>query len=160
MELVADSGGVDAADFAAWVTPHVPLMGLVAARLGPAGEREDVVQEALLDAWWHRETYDPARGTARVWLLAITARRARRRRVPRTVALAEADVAVEDTLGDVDLRRAVERLSGRQRVAVELHYFVGLPVAECAAVMRCAEGTVKSTLSDARSRLRKELGDE
>ena len=151
---------MDTADFAAWVAPHVRVMGLVAARLGPAGDREDVVQDALLDAWRHRETYDPARGSAQAWLVAITARRARRRHGRRTVALTEAaDVAVEDAVGDVDLRRAVERLTGRQRTAVELHYFVGLPVAECAAAMGCSEGTVKSTLSDARARLRKELGD-
>jgi DNA-directed RNA polymerase specialized sigma24 family protein len=35
---------------------------------------------------------------------------------------------------------------------------VGLSVAETAAVMGCAEGTVKSTLADARARLRTLLG--
>lgn len=156
---MAESGAVEATDFATWVGPHVRVMGLVAARLAPQ-ERDDVVQEALLDAWRHRATYDPARGSAQAWLVAITARRARRRRPGRTVALAAVpDVGVEDTVGDVDLRRAVERLPGRQRLAVELHYFVGLPVAACAEAMACSEGTVKSTLSDARARLRKELGD-
>jgi DNA-directed RNA polymerase specialized sigma24 family protein len=48
-------------------------------------------------------------------------------------------------------------LSRRQRLAVELHYFLGLPVSECATVMSCSEGTVKSTLSDARARLRLDL---
>jgi RNA polymerase sigma-70 factor (ECF subfamily) len=45
-------------------------------------------------------------------------------------------------------------------MAVHLHYFVGLPVDETAAVMGCAPGTVKSTLFDARARLRDLLGDD
>ena len=54
----------------------------------------------------------------------------------------------------IDVERAVARLSRRQRTAIDCVYFVGLSIAETAAVMRCAEGTVKSTLADARARLR------
>ena len=54
----------------------------------------------------------------------------------------------------VDVEAAVARLAKRQRLAVDCLYFVGLSVAETAAVMGCSEGTVKSTLSDARKRLR------
>ena len=37
---------------------------------------------------------------------------------------------------------------------MELYYFVDLDVASIAGVLGCAEGTVKSQLSDARVRLR------
>lgn len=75
-----------------------------------------------------------------------------------TVELADAPVEPVET--DVDLERAVLQLSGRQRQAVDLHYFVGLDVATCAQVMGCAEGTVKATLHQARGRLRALLGDD
>jgi RNA polymerase sigma-70 factor (ECF subfamily) len=58
---------------------------------------------------------------------------------------------------DVDLERAIRGLPMRQRMAVELHYFVGLTTAEAASVMSCAEGTVKSALHAARGNLRRAL---
>jgi RNA polymerase sigma factor (sigma-70 family) len=58
----------------------------------------------------------------------------------------------------MDLERAIKRLPRRQRLAVDCYYFAGLSVQETAAAMRCSEGTVKSTLSDARSALRNLLG--
>ena len=54
----------------------------------------------------------------------------------------------------VDVEAAVTRLPKRQKLAVDCFYYVGLSVAETAAVMGCSDGTVKSTLSDARKRLR------
>ena len=54
----------------------------------------------------------------------------------------------------MDVEYAVASLPQRQRLAVDCFYFVGLSVAETAAVMQCSQGTVKSTLFDARQRLR------
>ena len=54
----------------------------------------------------------------------------------------------------IDVEFAVATLPPRQRLAIDCYYFVGLSVIETAAVMGCSEGTVKSTLSDARHRLR------
>ena len=147
-------------DFAAWVSPHLPLMGRVAGRLAPAADRDDVVQEALSRAWRRRSTFDAARGTPAAWLAAIVAGEARRARGRRTPSLELVDAPVEDSRRDLDLERAVARLPARQREAVDLHYFAGLSVAEAAAAMGCAEGTVKSTLSDARARLRTLLGED
>lgn len=148
-----------AGDFDAWVLPHLPLMSRVAARLAPAADRDDVVQEALSRAWRRRSTYDADRGTAAAWLAAIVAGEARRARGRTRPSYELVDTPVEDTRRDLDLERAVARLPARQREAVDLHYFAGLTVAETAAAMGCAEGTVKSTLSDARGRLRTLLGE-
>jgi len=145
----------DAAGFADWVRPHLAAMARLAARLAPHADRDDVVQEALVRAWTKRRQYEPGRGSASSWLLAITAdqsRRARRRSAASTVRPVAEPAADGD--GGLDLARALDRLSARQRLAVDCFYYAGLSVAETAAVMGCAEGTVKSTLSDARARLR------
>jgi RNA polymerase sigma-70 factor (ECF subfamily) len=57
----------------------------------------------------------------------------------------------------ITLQSALRDLSTRQRAAVVLHYLADLTVPEVAAAMRCAEGTVKSTLHTALSRLQIEL---
>jgi RNA polymerase sigma-70 factor (ECF subfamily) len=140
--------------FGAWVAPHLRAMSLLAARLSSDAERDDVVQEALIRAWTKRGQFDPERGTPAAWLLAITADRARRVRRDRRPLLGILPGRVRPLDDELDLAHAVARLSGRQRLAVDCFYFVGLGVAETAAVMGCSEGTVKSTLSDARNRLR------
>lgn len=141
--------------FGAWVRPHLAAIARLAGRLAPAGERDDVVQETLARAWSKWSQFDASRGSPSSWLLAITAdqaRRARRRRRPWPLDDAPARVrSVEDRL---DLEFAISRLPRRQRLAVDCFYFAALSVSETAVVMGCAEGTVKSTLSDARARLK------
>lgn len=148
--------------FAAWVAPHWQSMSRLAFRLAGPSEWEDVLQESLSIAWRKRTRFDPERGTARNWLLALTAdqsRKARRRR--RVVAIpARYDTAESrspDVDRDVDIGRSIGRLSSRQRLVVELYYFLDLSVPDVAAIMSCSPGTVKSTLSDARARLRRDL---
>lgn len=152
---------VDELPFEQWVAPHWPQMRRLAERLAGPSERDDVLQEALAAAWRSRSRYDPQRGPLRAWLLAITANHAKkalrsaRRHEPLT------DRTHDDSPGTrLDLQRAIHALPARQRLAVELCYFVGLPVSEAAAVMGCAEGTVKSTLSAARANLRSALGED
>lgn len=133
-------------------------MARLAARLVGDTDRDDLIQEALSRAWRRWETYDPERGSPQTWLLAIVADRARRlpRRLTGLPAWCERPELVMPE-GDLDLERAIQRLPKRQRMAVELHYFVGLTTSETASVMSCAEGTVKSALHDARSNLRRTL---
>ena len=156
--MTAGAASADASDFRDWVQPHLLAMGRLATRLASAADSDDIVQEALVRAWRRRESYDPGRGSVQAWLLAIVADRCRRHRTregqPATGPLVDVHpVASTDLDRSMDVDRAIRALSGRQRLAVELHYYVGLTVAEVAAVMRCSEGTVKSTLSDARKRL-------
>ena len=155
-----------AASFAAWVGPSLVAMTRLARRLAPEADADDVVQDALARAWHKRELFDPARGSAGTWLLAITAdqaRAARRKRVRRLRLIDDhadlPDAPAAPTERDLDLDRAIAQLPERQQLAVQLHYFLGLAVTETAAVMGCSEGTVKSTLFDARTKLRAALGE-
>lgn len=159
--------GSDPAAFAVWVGPSVVAMTRLARRLAPHDDADDIVQDALARAWTKRAQFDPGRGTATAWLLAIVAdqaRAARRTRLRRLRLVDETadvpDAAAPDSGIDVDLERAIATLADRQQLAVHLHYFVGLSVVETAAVMACSPGTVKSTLFDARARLHALLGDD
>jgi RNA polymerase sigma factor (sigma-70 family) len=149
-----------AAEFETWVAPHLVAMARLASRLAGDADRDDVVQDALTRAWQKSHTFDPSRGSERVWLLAIVADRARRARRGRreSVALLDQNDAVAAEAGiDVDLERAVASLPKRMRLAVECVYFVDLSIRETAELMRVAEGTIKSTLHDARALLRRRL---
>lgn len=164
METVAAT--IDAAEFAEWTRPSLVSMTRLARRLAPHADADDIVQDALTRAWAKRAQFDPERGTPTTWLLAIVAdqarssRRGRLRRLRVVDDYADVpDAPAPDTGADLDLERAIAGLAERQQLAVHLHYFVGLNIEETAAVMSCSAGTVKSTLFDARSRLRAVLGD-
>jgi RNA polymerase sigma factor (sigma-70 family) len=148
----------DATEFAQLVEPYLSKMHHLAERLGGWAGRDDIVQEALFNAWRKRAQFDPARGSLSGWLMAITADQARKswRRRPLILPI-QVSSSLPSSDDQVDLERALRRLSPRQRLAVDCFYFAGLSVAETATVMRCAEGTVKSTLSDARANLRPAL---
>jgi DNA-directed RNA polymerase specialized sigma24 family protein len=144
-------------DFATWVEPHLLAARRVALRLAPY-DADDVLQDALIRAWRRRETYDPACGTVRAWLCGIVIDQCRqRRRRERRDVVGMLPPPLRDDAAAVDVELAVRRLPLRQRQVVELYYFAGLPVTEVAAALRIAEGTVKSTLADARARLRELL---
>ena len=160
---------VDAKRFSAWVEPHWRVMHRLALSLAGHDDADDVLQEALLAAWRKRRQFDPERGSPQAWLLAIVSDQARkqwaRSRSRARIALVSGHDDVERAASGardsvVDLADAIGLLSPRQRIAVSLHYYLDLPVAEVAAVMSCSVGTVKSTLSDARTRLHELLGDD
>ncbi len=146
--------------FAEFVRPHWDAMARLARRLC-GSDWEDVLQDALALAWRTRAKFDPDRGSERTWLLTLTAdqsRKHRRRDQPHLELVDEPESTVPAR--DLDIERAIAQLAERQRLAVELFYFLDLPVRDIAAVLSCSEGTVKSTLSDARKRLRAGLGGE
>ncbi|MFF0343789.1 RNA polymerase sigma factor [Kribbella sp. NPDC004875] len=157
--VVAVGPPTDGPGFVAWVRPHLTAMARLAGRLAVGADRDDIVQEALARAWAKRSQYDAERGTPSAWLLAITADQARkavrRTRGPHLELSEDAGpVSRPDLDARMDVDQAIQSLAARQRLAVDCYYFADLSIAETAAVMGCSEGTVKSTLSDARARLR------
>jgi RNA polymerase sigma-70 factor (ECF subfamily) len=145
------------------------LVGAVALIAGSRAPAEDAVQEALARAWERTERGERIDSLgAWVMTVAINLTRSawRRRRVERRAGkqLAERTArpvdpaAVSSEL--VDLRRAIDSLSVRQREVVVLHYYLDLPVAAIGAALEVDVGTVKTTLFRARRALAATLGVE
>ena len=149
----------DPVEFEDWIRPQLAAVWLFVCRFSTPEHREDVYQNTLLAAWKKRDSYDPDRANAGTWLFLLAADQCRksRRRLLRPLAVSLAASDEPDPDDAIDVRRAIARLSQRQRVAVELFYVLDLPVSGCAEVMGCSIGTVKSTLSDARRALRRIL---
>lgn len=70
-----------------------------------------------------------------------------------TDELPEAGTSV-DTTDRLDLRRALQHLSRRDRAVLALRYLDDLPVNDVAAILQVSQGTVKSQTSRALERLR------
>lgn len=132
-------------------------------------DAEEVVQEALIEAWRNAHRYDPLRGHPITWLHQIVRHRAidlmRRRVVRRShetrVSVCSAPVDFDHTfdsvLANVDqetVRAALDDLTDLQREAVLLVYFVGLTNSEAAARLAIPVATLKTRLRDGIGRLR------
>jgi RNA polymerase sigma-70 factor, ECF subfamily len=134
---------------------------------------EDALQDAFLDAWRQAAAYDPARGSARSWLLAVVHHRSidlvRRRRStdtlpdaadPPPAALVAPDVWPE-VAGRLDasaVRAALAGLPDAQREAIELAYWGGLTQSQIAARSGVPLGTVKGRMRLGLSALAHALG--
>lgn len=146
--------------------------GVLSYLLGRLGDRqlaEEVLQDVMLAAWRSASSF---RGEAKVrtWLLTIAHNRAINARRKRRVETVELDPRLSDRRGaqgargtsseQIDLRQALSQLPPDHRSALELVFFHELSIAEAAAVLEVAPGTVKSRLFRAKALLRDRLGPE
>jgi RNA polymerase sigma-70 factor (ECF subfamily) len=123
----------------------------------------DAVQEAFIEAdarWDHVVRLEDAAGwVRRVALNRLRNGRRDTRRRSEILATIR-PVADGDLTADLlDLRRGIDQLPERMRLVVCLFHLAGLTVDEVAGALDIAPGTVKSTLHDARRRLRADLED-
>lgn len=138
--------------------------------LASRAEAEEVVQDTFVDVWARSRQFDPARGGARAWLLAIARNRAidklrNRGAVSRMIDRAGDQAATdlprsESPLESVEHREARDRLgaallalSGEQRQVLELAYYQGLSQSEIAEQLGEPLGTVKSRVRAALAKL-------
>jgi RNA polymerase sigma-70 factor, ECF subfamily len=130
---------------------------------------DDLVQEALLKAWSHIDSYQE--GTIlRAWLFTILRNsyfseiRKRRREVEDSDGKRAGSLSVapaqQGHLDMQDLCTALELLPPGQREAVMLVGAAGMSYEEVAKIGRCAVGTVKSRVNRARVKLAHLLGVE
>ena len=145
---------------------------LAATILRDASEAEDAVHDAAVSAWrsWHQlRNADSAPAWFKRIVVNTCRDRLRRRRRRALIELVSArndnDPArtapdSSDRAAQRDLvRRALERLSPDERVAVVLRFENDLTVPGIAATLGIAEGTVKSRLHNAIRKLRAAVGE-
>jgi RNA polymerase sigma-70 factor, ECF subfamily len=159
------------------------LVGIMHHLVGDAEEAEDLAQEVFLRVYRARKKYHP-RSKFSTWLftiannLALNSLRSRQRKPvvplpaqdsgplgPRPAERVVPDRGtgpmqkVQKQELAAQIRRALEGLNERQRVAVVLNKFEDMNYAEIAEVMGLTTKAVKSLLSRARENLRQALKD-
>jgi RNA polymerase sigma factor (sigma-70 family) len=145
-----------------------------ARRLGP-GPAEDVVGEAFLVAFRHRDRYDLSHPNAAPWLFGIATNMISRHRqaevrLYRALARAGLDPAVESPADEIVARvaatsqrrviaAALARLKPADRDTLLLVDWAELTYDQAALALRVPVGTVRSRLNRARRKIREALDD-
>ncbi len=150
------------------------IYAFVLRRLGESTAAEDTTVETFAELW---RTAKKFRGESRpsTWIYgiahfkALAARRAagrnKRSKVIsvdfETLSRAPAEEDLEEKLEAREevrrVRQAIQALPQRYRQVIELAFFENLPYGEIARRLGMAEGTVKTQVSRARERLRRQL---
>jgi RNA polymerase sigma-70 factor (ECF subfamily) len=168
--LVARMGKGDENALRALHQRYAALVYTVAARFVDAAAAEEVVQDVFVALWKKGETFDPARGAFKSWLVQIVRRRAineirRAKSHGRDRAVGDDAIAqLPDDAMQPDeaqwlahrrevLRAAVDALPPPQRQAVSLAFFDELTHEQIASVMGTPVGTTKTRIRLALKRL-------
>lgn len=157
------------ARFGAFVASHRERAVRLAWRLvgGDQAAAEDVAQDAFFRAYRALPRFREEASLS-TWFYRILVRQAhsyRRWRAVREIwtPVLEADAAAPGVAGDPLLRgrirQALGGLSRKQREAFVLVHLEGFGVREAAQVLRMADGTLKSHLHRALTKLREQLAD-
>jgi RNA polymerase sigma-70 factor (ECF subfamily) len=136
----------------------------------------DITQEVFAYLWQLPGRVDLSRGSLRSYLAVVTHRRAvdevrrneRRVRAEASLAVAAAEDGPETGVLEAAakawnterLAAGLATLPADQRTAVQLAYYDGLTYKQVAKALDIPEGTAKSRLRLAMTRLRAHLGDE
>ena len=130
---------------------------------------QDIMQEALIQIWRDLRSYRPY-GSFKAWMLKIMLNKARKHYRKKRVQTVPLEAATEVS-GNAErpeeivereeqthrLRRALDLLTADHREVLILRYYNELTVPEIAKALGCREGTIKSRLSRAHSRLEQAL---
>ncbi len=148
---------MDESGFTEWaVGAERQLLRAAVLLTGDLQAAEDLVQEALVKVAlrWDRLAQGNPTGFARTVIVRDNISRWRRRREVLTPTPSDLAAASSDPETTLVVRRALGRLTPKQRAVVVLRHFEDLSVEEVAVVMGVGVGTVKSQNAAALARLR------
>jgi RNA polymerase sigma-70 factor (ECF subfamily) len=126
--------------------------------LGDRAEADEALQEVFVLVYKSLAKFDPHKGAFTTWLYRITINYCLGHKRKRQIAtepleeagLISADEPIELRLAKSDeqqeVRRAIMKLSEKQRAVIILRYYWDLPYGEIAQVLAIPLGTVKSRL--------------
>jgi RNA polymerase sigma-70 factor (ECF subfamily) len=161
LKLGLNTAARDAVARELWDQHYAQLAGWCAALVGDRDAAHDIASEAftrLLAKWVG--VRDP-RGFLYVTATNLARDRWRREQRDRRLCVRlERVTPTSSAPCDPWLRDLVERLPERMRAPVLLHYYADMTIEEVAARLHRPPGTIKRTLSDARSRLHAWLEDQ
>ncbi len=167
-EQLLRDGGADG--FALLYERRLRLVrGYLRRRVGAQPELVlDLVAETFARALERREQFDPARGTAAVWLLGIArnllidavrqgrvADASRRRLAMERIVVEDAQLEWIERESGSELEDELARLPSQQRDAIELHVLREEPYAEIASRVGCSEQVVRKRVSRGLATLRR-----
>lgn len=134
------------------------LVGALALSLPPGEDPRDLAQEAFVRAWEHwKDLANHQQPDAWLFLtafrLASNMRRSlsRRRHLSHTTAPRD-DFAHSEEVAD--LMALMRGIAPRQRAALMLRFYYGLSTSDAAGLMKCSDGTVKSSVFRGREAIR------
>ena len=133
---------------------------------------EEIAQEVFIQVWQSAARFDPARGSAKGWVLTLAHRRAvdavRHDQAATNRENSydwsngpdfdEVEETVSTTLEHEQVRQCLDGLTDLQREAVNLAYYNGHTYAEVAQVLDTNPATIKTRIRDGLVRLRDCMG--
>jgi RNA polymerase sigma factor (sigma-70 family) len=145
-------------------TTYPRLVVAVALASGSYAMAEDAVQEALVRAWARSEKGEHIESLP-AWVATVALNLTRKgfrrvlaeRRARQHARAMQSSFSPSPTGELIDVERALARLPRRQRETAVLRYVLEMDTREVARVLGIDEGTVKSHLARARSKLVHEL---
>lgn len=130
---------------------------------------DELASDTFLRMYRYLSAYDPERGTFSTWLFRIarnvilehSGRKEQTMHVPLTsdIDIADSEAAEPETVffsreESEEIRRAMMQLTERQRRALEMKYWFSMKSGEIGEAMGIDAATVRSTLKQARDRLK------
>jgi RNA polymerase sigma-70 factor (sigma-E family) len=175
----SESGRLEAAAAGEWLDVagifrqyHADLVRLALLLVGDRACAEDVVQDVFARLCARGREVDPDSALAYIRAAVVNGCRSvlRRRALARRIAITRAapgrevqESAEHTAILAEDRRRvlaALAALPSRRREVLVLRFYLGLPVAEVAAVLGISEGSVKSAAARGLAALARRLGEE